>query len=82
MALTGTTLKRLPLTTALMYLAVGVALGNRVLGVLPVDPRDDAAVLERVSEIAVLMSLFTCGLKVMSYNPCKCARAGGPSAVE
>jgi NhaP-type Na+/H+ or K+/H+ antiporter len=64
MALTGTTLKRLPLTTALLYLAVGVMLGDSVLGVLPVDPRDDAEVLERVSEIAVLISLFTCGLKL------------------
>jgi sodium/hydrogen antiporter len=64
MSLTGTTLKRLPLTTALIYLAVGVVLGDSVLGVLPVDPQDDAAVLERVSEIAVLISLFTCGLKL------------------
>ena len=64
MALTGTTLKRLPLTTAIIYLAVGFVLGASVLGVLPVDPLDDAALLERVSEIAVLISLFTSGLKL------------------
>jgi NhaP-type Na+/H+ or K+/H+ antiporter len=64
MALTGTTLKRLPLTAAIIYLAVGVVLGTSVLGVLPVDPLADAAVLERVTELAVLISLFTSGLKL------------------
>ena len=64
MALTGTTLKRLPLTTAIIYMAVGFVLGASVLGVLPVDPLDDAALLEQVSEIAVLISLFTSGLKL------------------
>ena len=64
MALTGTTLKRLPLTTAIIYMAVGFVLGASVLGVLPVDPLDDAALLERVTEIAVLISLFTSGLKL------------------
>ena len=64
MALTGTTLQRLPLTTAIIYLAVGVVLGASVLGVLPVDPIADAALLERVTEIAVLISLFTAGLKL------------------
>ena len=64
MALTGTTLQRLPLTTAIIYLVVGVVLGASGLGVLPVDPLDDAALLERVTEIAVLISLFTSGLKL------------------
>jgi NhaP-type Na+/H+ or K+/H+ antiporter len=64
MALTGTTLKRLPLTTAIIYMAVGFVLGASVLGVLPVDPIADAALLERVTEIAVLISLFTSGLKL------------------
>ena len=63
MALTGTTLQRLPLTTAIIYLVVGVVLGASGLGVLPVD-LDDAALLERVSEIVVLISLFTSGLKL------------------
>ena len=64
MALTGTTLKRLPLTTAIIYMAVGFVLGTSVLGVLPVDPMEDAALLERVTEMAVLISLFTAGLKL------------------
>ena len=41
MALTGTTLQRLPLTTALMYLGVGWVLGGRALGLLAVDPITD-----------------------------------------
>jgi NhaP-type Na+/H+ or K+/H+ antiporter len=64
LALMGTTLQRLPLTTAIIYLAVGVVLGAGVLGMLPVDPLADAALLERVTEIAVLISLFTSGLKL------------------
>ena len=64
MALTGTTLQRLPLTTALMYLGVGWVLGGRALGLLAVDPITDAALLERVTELAVLIALFTAGLKL------------------
>ena len=61
MALAGTTLKRLPLTTAIIYMAVGFVLGTSVLGVLPVDPMEDAALLERVTEVAVLISLSPLG---------------------
>ena len=64
MALTGTTLQRLPLTTALIYLGVGWVLGGRALGLLAVDPITDAALLERVTELAVLIALFTAGLKL------------------
>ena len=64
MALTGTTLKRLPLTTAIIYMTIGFVLGTSVLGVLPVDPMKDSALLERVTEVAVLISLFTAGLKL------------------
>ena len=64
MALTGTTLQRLPLTTALIYLVVGYMLGGRGLGLLAVDSLADAALLERVTEIAVLIALFTAGLKL------------------
>jgi len=63
MALTGTTLQRLPLTTALMYLGVGWVLGGRALGLMAVNSITDAALLERVTELAVLIALFTAGLK-------------------
>ncbi|MBK9709849.1 MAG: cation:proton antiporter [Kouleothrix sp.] len=66
MALAGSVLRRLPLTTAIVYLAVGLGLGSAGLGLLAVDPIADAALVERVSELAVLVSLFTAGLKLRS----------------
>jgi sodium/hydrogen antiporter len=64
MALASSVLKRLPLTTALLYLAVGVALGPALFGLIRLDPIEQSAVLERVTEVAVLISLFTAGLKL------------------
>src|SRR3954453_12340657 len=64
MALAGSVLERMPLTTALLYLAVGVALGPGLLGLIRVDPIEQSALLERVTEVAVLISLFTAGLKL------------------
>ena len=64
MAAAGTLLKRLPLTTAMLYLAVGIALGPVGVGMLRLDPLADAALLERLAEVAVLVSLFGAGLKL------------------
>jgi NhaP-type Na+/H+ or K+/H+ antiporter len=64
MALAGSVLKRLPLTSAMLYMAAGVALGPVGVGVLHVDIVGDARVLERVTEIAVVISLFAAGLKL------------------
>ncbi|HYD53603.1 MAG TPA: cation:proton antiporter [Gemmatimonadaceae bacterium] len=55
---------RLPLTTAILYLGVGVLMGPLVGGVIGVEPVRHAAILERVTEIAVLVSLFGAGLKL------------------
>src|SRR5688500_17631650 len=63
-AVVGSYVRRLPLSTALLYLAVGLALGPIGLGVIRLDPLEDAAFLERVSEVAVIVSLFTAGLKL------------------
>ncbi len=63
-AVVGSYVRRLPLSTALLYLAVGLALGPIGLGVIRLDPFEDAAFLERVSEVAVIISLFTAGLKL------------------
>ncbi len=57
-------LQRLPLTPAMLYLGVGVVLGPAVLDWLRLDAHTDAALLERAAEIAVLVSLFTSGLKL------------------
>ena len=63
-ALAGLAIARWPLTTAVLYLAVGVLLGPRVAGLLHVDVVADASALERVTELAVIVSLFTAGLKL------------------
>jgi len=64
MALAGSVLKRLPLSTAMVYLAVGLALGPLGIGLLDLDLVRDAALIERVAEVAVLISLFSAGLKL------------------
>jgi sodium/hydrogen antiporter len=64
MALSNSVLKRLPLTASMFYLALGVVLGPAVLGVLELPSLSDSKLVERVTEAAVLISLFTAGLKL------------------
>ena len=64
MALAGTVLKRLPLTASMFYLTAGALLGPWGAGLLRVNALGDASVLERLTEIAVIISLFTAGLKL------------------
>jgi NhaP-type Na+/H+ or K+/H+ antiporter len=64
MALASTVLKRLPLSTAMLYLLVGIAVSPIGLDLLRADPRTHARALERMSEVVVLLSLFTAGLKL------------------
>ena len=64
MALAGSALRRAPLTAAMFYLATGAALGPWGAGLLDINAVADASLLERVSEIAVIISLFTAGLKL------------------
>ena len=64
MAVTGSLLSRLPLSTAMLYLAVGFGLGPAGVGLLSVDPFGYTELFERIAEIAVLVSLFATGLKL------------------
>jgi sodium/hydrogen antiporter len=64
MALAGSVLKRLPLTAAMFYLLAGTLLGPWGAGLLQMDALDSASGLERLTEIAVIISLFTAGLKL------------------
>jgi NhaP-type Na+/H+ or K+/H+ antiporter len=64
MALSSTILKRLPLSTAMLYLLVGLGVSPWGIDLLPTDPRSNAGLLERMAEIVVLLSLFTAGLKL------------------
>ena len=64
MALSSSVLRRLPLTTSIVYLAVGLTLGLLGLGLLGSELLGHAALLERVTEVVVIVSLFTAGLKL------------------
>jgi NhaP-type Na+/H+ or K+/H+ antiporter len=64
MALSGSVLKRLPLSTSMLYLAAGVLIGPHALNLVDFDPITQAAIVERITEVAVIVSLFTAGLKL------------------
>lgn len=64
MALSGSVLSRMPLSTAMLYLAVGVALSPLGFDVLRIDAFKHTQLLERLTEVVVLVSLFTAGLKL------------------
>lgn len=64
MVLSGTLLKRLPLSTAMLYLAAGFALGPAGWAILTPHPLIHTDLLERVAEVAVLLSLFSVGMKL------------------
>lgn len=64
MVLFGTLLGRLPLSTAMLYLVAGLAMGPVGWAILTPDPFADAVLLERMTEVAVLISLFSVGLKL------------------
>lgn len=63
-ALSGTFLKRLPLSITMFYLAAGYALGPGGVGMITIDPMQHTVLLERLAEAAVLISLFAVGLKL------------------
>ncbi|MWV17364.1 sodium:proton antiporter [Pseudomonas sp. L-22-4S-12] len=64
MVLARTLLARLLLSSAMIYLAVGVALGPLGLSVIRLDPVEHAGILQAATEVALLISLFTVGLKM------------------
>ncbi len=64
MAISGSLLKRLPLSTAMLYLAAGVGIGPAGWALMTPHPLSHSAILERMTEIAVLVSLFSAGLKL------------------
>ncbi|MBN8451062.1 MAG: cation:proton antiporter [Candidatus Accumulibacter sp.] len=64
MSLAGSLLKRLPVSASMLYLAVGFGLGTAGWGLMTPDPRQVPDILERVAEVALLISLFSVGLKL------------------
>lgn len=63
-AMARSALGPLPVTTSMFYLAVGLALGPLGLDILVLGMDTDAALIEHVTEVAIIISLFTAGLKL------------------
>ena len=64
MALSNTLLKRLPLTTSLFYLVVGFVLGPIGFKLINLDPLMQSQLLLHLTDVAIIISLFTTGLKL------------------
>ncbi len=64
MGVAATTLRRLPVSAAMVYVAVGYGLGPPGLDLLHLDMIADARLLRRLTEVALLVSLFAIGLRL------------------
>ena len=58
------TTSRLKVSSAIIYLAVGLLVGPTVLNVFHFNPLKQSALLEVLTEVAVLISLFSAGVKM------------------
>ena len=56
--------ERVPFTPAMLYLATGLALGQWGFHVAQIDPAASSDWLHHAAEMAVVVSLFTVGLKL------------------
>ena len=63
-ALLGRFLDRLPVSPAMIYLFVGFALGPAAFDAIELHPMRELALLETITEIALLIALFTVGIKM------------------
>lgn len=64
MVLTGSLLARILLSSAMVYLVIGYAMGPAWLGLIAPDPGSSPNLLGRIAEMALLISLFTVGLRM------------------
>lgn len=62
--LTASLFKSLPVTPAIVYLAVGLLVGPTVLNLFHFNPLKESALLEVLTEVVVLISLFSAGVKM------------------
>lgn len=62
--LTAPLIRRLPVTTAIVYLAVGLVVGPTVLDLFRFNPLQESALLEWLTEAVVLISLYAAGVKM------------------
>lgn len=64
MGFTAPFIKKLPVTSAIIYLAVGLAVGPMGFGLFHFNPLEESALLELLTEVAVLISLYSAGVKM------------------
>jgi len=64
MALGGSMLSRMPVSTSMLYLLAGLAVGPWGLALAAPHLFDHTLLLEHLTEVIVLLSLFTSGLKM------------------
>jgi len=64
MGLTTSFLQRSPVTSAIVYLAVGLLVGPSGFGLFHFNPLEQSALLEVLTEVVVLISLFSAGVKM------------------
>lgn len=64
LALTSSYLRWMPVTTSVVCLALGIAIGPGGLMLLHLDLAQSASWMEHLTEVAVLFSLFVSGLKL------------------
>jgi len=62
--LTPPFIRHLPVTSAILYLAVGLLVGPTVLGLFHFNPLKQSAFLEVLTEVVVLISLYSAGVKM------------------
>lgn len=64
MALSSSLIRRLPISTAAIYLVIGGAVGPWGVDLLRIDLTESAPWIEHLTEIAVILSLFIGGLRL------------------
>jgi NhaP-type Na+/H+ or K+/H+ antiporter len=64
MALSGSLLSRMPVSTSMLYLLAGLAAGPLGFAMAAPEVTRHAALLEHLTEVIVLLSLFTSGMKM------------------
>ncbi len=64
MGLTAPMIKRFAVTSAMLYLAVGLLVGPTGFGLFHFNPLKQSALLEVLTEVVVLISLYSAGVKM------------------
>jgi NhaP-type Na+/H+ or K+/H+ antiporter len=71
-----TTISRSPFTSAIVYLCVGILLGPSFFSIFRFEPWKQSALLEMLTQVTLLISLFSAGIKMPV--PFKLARWDAP----